>query len=81
MAQNIEAIISTVLLEYEKEDAVGLIDEARLYDDAIRALKKFGNDITVGQEFVVSVKGFQGILPNNYAKIREAWLCEPKGYY
>jgi hypothetical protein len=80
MAQNITAIIANTLLDFEKEDAVGLIDENRLYDDAIRALKKFGNDITGPQEYVVSIKGFEGNLPSNFAKIREAYLCEPKGY-
>ena len=77
---NIESIISLVKLDLSKYSDAGLIDTNLLYNDAIRALKRFGNDILELQEVVLDVKAGSTTLPPNFFSLLFAYLCEPAYY-
>lgn len=76
----IEAIIAETKSELEHLDAVGLLDDDKLYRDVILAIKAFGNNATVEYEDVIKVQNFTADLPDNFFRLREVRLAEPIGY-
>lgn len=74
---NINQIIARVKAEYEDYDASGLINEDLLYDDAITAIKSFGNDITIYKEDILELKNGKVTLPIDFYGIETVMLVEP----
>lgn len=77
---NIDAIIAQVNSDLDKYSDAGLLDENKMYSDAVRALKRFGNDVALLQEVVLEVKNGQAILPEQFFSLYAAFLCEPLYY-
>lgn len=77
---NIDSIIAEVVDDLSNYSDAGLIDENKLYNDAVKALKRFGNDVTVLQEAIIDVKGGVAELPRQFFSLYFAYLCEPLAY-
>lgn len=74
---NIDSVIAKVKTLLEDYDSSGLIDEDIIYDDAITAMKAFGNDITIFKEDVLELKDGKVILPIDFYSISTVMLVEP----
>ena len=77
---NTQALIEEIKNDFRKYSDSGLIDEDSLYRDIVLGLRRFGNDIMVLQEKVVTVKNGLAKLPDNFFYLYIAALCEPLGY-
>jgi hypothetical protein len=77
---NFNSILANIREDFEKYDLAGLINEDKLYQDAIRALKRFGNDMAIIYDDVVEVKGGRAPLPNAFHSLLVAYKCEPLDY-
>ena len=75
---NIDAIIAQVLSEFKRYNVSDIIDENSMYRDIILAIRGFGNDITTLQEDLITIKGGEGKLPDNFYRLKGAILCQPK---
>lgn len=80
MNSNVDIIISKVKRDLSKYDDAGLIDENELYNDAVHAMKAFGNDICEKQEAVLTVKDGFAKLPDSFFSLYLAVKCEPHFY-
>ena len=74
---NVDSIISEIKLSLSKYADAGLLDDNLMYSDAVKALKRFGNDICVPQEAFVEISGGKGKLPAQFFSISLALECEP----
>lgn len=77
---NFDTILANIKLDFEKYDAAGLINEEKLYQDAIRATKRFGNDMSMLYDQVLEVNNGKAELPRNFQSLELAYKCEPIGY-
>jgi len=77
---NFDRILANIKDDFEKYDLAGLINEDRLYQDAIRALKRFGNDMAIIYDEVVEVKAGRAQLPEAFHALVVAYKCEPLDY-
>ncbi len=80
MAIHIESIIAEVTGDLSKYADAGLIDSNSLYRDAVKALKRFGNDVMTLQETMLDVVNGQHTLDMNFYSLYLAYLCEPAGF-
>lgn len=74
---NIFAEVKTELSQYQ---SVGMIDEISLKNWALRALKRFGNLVTVLTEKTVEVKNGRAKLPEGFYSLYLAAKCDVKSY-
>lgn len=80
MSSNVDIIISKVRRDLSKYDDAGLIDDNELYNDAVHAMKAFGNDLCERHEAVIEVKNGFAKLPENFFSLYLAVKCEPFYY-
>lgn len=73
----VEEVITKVKTILEDYDASGLISEDLLYDDALTAIKSFGNDLTMFKESVLEVKNGKAVLPEDFYAMSTVMLVEP----
>lgn len=77
---NFDAIVANIQTDFEKYDAAGQINKQRMYQDAVRALKRFGNDMAIIDHAFIDIVGGVADLPNNFYNLMLAYKCEPYGY-
>lgn len=77
---NLTELIAEVENDLSKYADAGLLDKSSMYKDAVRAIRKLGNDIAVLYDTVVEVKNGKGDIPINFRTLSAAYLCEPVGY-
>lgn len=77
---NFDSIVAGIKVDFEKYDAAGLINEEKLYQDAIRAVKRFGNDMAIIYDQVIEVQNGFAEVPVNFQSLQLAYKCEPLGY-
>lgn len=77
MSNKVEEVITKVKTILEDYDASGLISEDLLYDDALTAIKSFGNDLTYFKESILEVKNGKAILPDDFYAMSTVMLIEP----
>jgi len=77
---NFKSIFANIATDFEKYDSAGLINEEKAYQDAIRALKRFGNDMAIIFDEVVDIKAGRGALPENFHSLLLAYKCEADSY-
>lgn len=80
MTTTLSNIIAEVKTELSQYQASGMIDEISLNNWAKRALKRFGNLVTVLQEKTVEVKNGRAKLPSDFYSLYAAARCEAKSY-
>lgn len=77
---NFDSIVANIKDDLEKYDIAGLLNEDRMYGDAIRATRRFGNDMAIIYDEVVEVNAGRAQLPPNFYSLLLAYKCEPIGY-
>lgn len=77
---NFDNILANIKIDFEKYDAAGFINEEKLYQDAVRATKRFGNDMALVYDVMIEVKNGKADLPENFQSMQLAYKCEPVGY-
>lgn len=80
MAIHIESIIEEVKSDLNKYADAGLIDVNSLYRDAVKGLKRFGNDVMTLQETMIDLRNGQHTLDMSFYSLYLAYLCEPDGF-
>ncbi len=80
MAIHIESIIEEVRNTLSKYADAGLIDSNSLYRNAVKALKRLGNDVMVKQETMINLQNGQHTLDLSFYSLYMAYLCEPAGF-
>lgn len=78
MSTTLKNIIADVRTELVQYDSAGMLDEISLRNWAKRALKGFGNLVTVLEEKTIEVKNGRAKLPNDFYSLYAAVKCEPK---
>jgi len=74
-----DSIVAEIKNSLKQYDTANLIDELSLIDWTFKALRPFGNLITVKNEAVVSIIDGKGVLPANFESLRYATLYD-KGW-
>lgn len=67
-------------MDFEKYDAAGQINEDRLYQDAVSAIKRFGNDVCIKTETFLDVHNRSAEKPKDFFALIAAYKCQPDGY-
>ena len=80
MTTTLSNIIAEVKTELSQYQTSGMLDEISLNNWAKRALKRFGNLVTVLQEKTVEVKNGRAKLPSDFYSLYAAARCEAKSY-
>ncbi len=77
---NFESIVANIQNDFEKYDAAGQISKLRLYQDAVKALKRFGNDMAQIKEVFVDINSGVADLPDDFYNLIIAYKCDPMSY-
>lgn len=78
MSTTIKNIIAEVRTELVQYDSAGMLDEISLRNWANRALKSFGNLVTILEEKTIEVKNGRAKLPEGFYSLYAAVKCQPK---
>ncbi len=78
---NFDSIIANIKFDFEKYDSAGQVNEHRIYQDAIRVLRRFGNDMGVIKDTFIDVVGGTADLPNDFYNLIHAYKCDPDTYH
>jgi hypothetical protein len=77
---NFDSIVANIKDDLEKYETAGLLNEDRMYQHAIQAVKRFGNDMAIIYDEIVEVNEGRAQLPPNFYSLLLAYKCEPLGY-
>jgi len=76
----LDSFIADIKSELSAYDASGLIDDISIYKWVCKALLKFGSNIMILQDTLISVDNSQGNIPANFYSLYAAYQCDKKGY-